>query len=169
MLSQQNKYALDLFELKTKQLIFMDSFPITLRIYLVPKLNVLTISRNQCEVTTVDDLLSNLIDYDDSGKHLSFKETQQIVSGSDERLYKWLHSYAGLHLRQPGSTHLEGIKFVESGIQDQQMTSFNLFTKIYQRAISRAILNWQTKNLHHAINEMPKMFQNVKEFQIFSV
>jgi len=40
------------------------------------------------------------------------KETQSIVSGTDERLYKWLHSYAGLHLDATSSTVLNDIKYV---------------------------------------------------------
>jgi len=37
-----------------------------------------------------------LIDFNDEGKQLPLKETQKIITGSSERLYKWLHTYAGL-------------------------------------------------------------------------
>lgn len=68
-----------------------------LRIYLVPKLNVLTIEKRSGE-TSIDHLLTNLVDFYDEGKQLSFKETKTILALSEERIYKWLHSYAGLHL-----------------------------------------------------------------------
>jgi hypothetical protein len=46
LLTAYNKFALNqIFDLKTRELIHLKSFPIILRIYLVPKLNVLTISK----------------------------------------------------------------------------------------------------------------------------
>lgn len=43
-----------------------------LRIYLVPELNILTISKVVVpgDSTTIDHLLTNLVDYDDEGKQL---------------------------------------------------------------------------------------------------
>jgi len=76
----------------------LKSFPVLLRIYLVPKLNVLTIEKRQGD-TSIDHLLTNLVDFYDEGKQLSFKESRSILAHSDERIYKWLHSYAGLHLQ----------------------------------------------------------------------
>jgi len=59
--------------------------------------------------------LTNLVDSNDEGKQLAFKETKSIISGSDERLYKWLHSYAGLHLTSTSQTsQLEKIQFASA-------------------------------------------------------
>ena len=62
MLAAWNKYSLNqVIDQKTRELIYLKSFPITLRIYLVPKLNVITVSKHSGELT-VDDLLTNLIE-----------------------------------------------------------------------------------------------------------
>jgi hypothetical protein len=56
----------------------LNTYPITLKIYLVPKLNILTIAkdeRSDAMTTTIDDLLSNLIDFNDDGTNLQIKES----------------------------------------------------------------------------------------------
>jgi hypothetical protein len=97
-----NKFAItEVLDQKQKEVIMLNTYPITLKIYLVPKLNILTIAkdeRSDAMTTTIDDLLSNLIDFNDDGTNLQIKESQQIVSKSNDRVYKWLHTFAGLHV-----------------------------------------------------------------------
>lgn len=69
-----NNYALtDVLDQKQKEVIMLNTYPITLEIYLVPKLNVLTIAKDErgdAMTTTVDDLLGNLVDFNDDGTNL---------------------------------------------------------------------------------------------------
>ena len=69
-----NKFAItEVIDQKQKEVIMLNTYPITLKIYLVPKLNILTIAkdeRSDAMTTTIDDLLSNLIDFNDDGTNL---------------------------------------------------------------------------------------------------
>jgi len=75
-----NKFVLtEVLDQKQKEVIMLNTYPITLKIYLVPKLNILTIAkeeRSDAMTTTIDDLLSNLIDFNDDGTNLQIKESQ---------------------------------------------------------------------------------------------
>ena len=55
LLSAASKNALNsVLDQKTRELIFLKSFPLTLRVYLVPELNVLTITKSCKTETTID-------------------------------------------------------------------------------------------------------------------
>lgn len=158
LLAPFNKYALaNLLDLKARELIYLKSFPITIKICLVPELNVLTISKDSGDIT-VDQLFANLVDYNDEGKQLQFRESASIISGSHERLFRWLHSYAGLHLATLTPRSLEQVVFSTEQHAATNLTSRDLFSKIIQRATSRSILNWQSDRLVYIVNEMPTIF-----------
>ena len=116
---------------KTRELIFLKSFPLTLRVYLVPELNVLTITKQCKSETTIDQLLTNLVDINDEGKQLQFRESKSIISGSEERLYKWLHSFAGLHVAATSRSKLpEKVKFLTGPQDEPNVTTREIFTRI---------------------------------------
>jgi hypothetical protein len=79
------------------------------KIYLIPELNILTIEKvnEKGNEHSVDHILTNLFFDEDEGKQLAVKETKKIISGSDERLYIWLHNYAGLSVLNVGKANLE--------------------------------------------------------------
>lgn len=43
----------------------LDAYPIAFNIYLVPKLSILTISKDDKGKASIDDILENLIDFND--------------------------------------------------------------------------------------------------------
>jgi len=53
---------------------------------------------SESESITTDALLSDLIGNSDEGSQLMIDELSSITSTSEERLYKWLHTLAGLIL-----------------------------------------------------------------------
>ena len=70
-------------------------------------MNVLTISvatGADNDLLSTDALLTDLISLTDQGNQLMLEEIDEIVSMSQERLYKWLHSLAGLELDFAQST-----------------------------------------------------------------
>lgn len=74
----------------------MKMFPLRIRIQLVPQLNVLTIDLEN-EVFSTDDILSDL-QINDKGNNINVKDMKTIISDTNERLYEWLHNWAGLYL-----------------------------------------------------------------------
>ena len=62
----------------------------------MPQLNVMTIDLEN-EVFSTDDILSDL-QINDKGNHINLKDMNTIISESNERLYEWLHNWAGLYL-----------------------------------------------------------------------
>jgi hypothetical protein len=74
-----------------------------------------------------------LIDFNDEGKQLPLKETQKIIAGSNERLYKWLHTYAGLAIQSIVPLELEQIKYKLDDRFPANLTSRDLFVKIMSR------------------------------------
>jgi hypothetical protein len=60
---------------------------------LVPKLKTLTLSLSSSNAQ-IDTILSNLIDFNDTGDR-AISETEKL-SATSERVYKWLHAFAGL-------------------------------------------------------------------------
>jgi hypothetical protein len=43
-----------------------------------------------------DHLLGNLFGTRDAGQQIKTKETEEIIAGTGERMYKWLHQLAGV-------------------------------------------------------------------------
>lgn len=96
--SQSSKYAIkEILTAKSKEEISLAAFPLRLRIFLVPGLNVLTV-QVVCEKATTDQILGDLLSFEDQGSQLMIKESEIITSDTSERMYKWLHSLAGLQL-----------------------------------------------------------------------
>ena len=81
---------------QTKNQIQMQLFPLRIRIQLVPQLNVLTIDLEN-KIFSTDDILSDL-QIQDRGKLINLKDIKNIYSESNERIYEWLHNWAGLYL-----------------------------------------------------------------------
>ena len=50
------------------------------------------------ENVTTDQILSDLLTPEDQGSQLMLEESQMITSQTQERMYKWLHTLAGLQL-----------------------------------------------------------------------
>ena len=63
----------------------------------MPGLNVLTV-QVVCEKATTDQILGDLLSFEDQGSQRMIKESEIITSDTAERMYKWLHSLAGLQL-----------------------------------------------------------------------
>ncbi len=49
------------------------------------------------EVFSTDDILSDL-QISDRGNLINLKDLKTIISDTNERLYEWLHNWAGLYL-----------------------------------------------------------------------
>lgn len=67
-----------------------------MRIYLVPQLNVLTVEFEN-KIFNTDDILTEM-QLNEGGKQISLKDLSSIKADSNERLYEWLHNWAGLYL-----------------------------------------------------------------------
>jgi hypothetical protein len=74
----------------------MQLFPMRLRICVVPALNVLTIDFEN-KVFNSDTILSDLLS-GEVGKQIKIKDLKLITSETNERIYEWLHNWAGLFL-----------------------------------------------------------------------
>ena len=77
---QSAKFAIkQVLSSKSKEEISLAAFPMRLRIFLVPELNVLTVQIVSDNVTT-DQILSDLLSPEDQGSQLMLEETQMITS-----------------------------------------------------------------------------------------
>jgi hypothetical protein len=47
---------------------------------------------------SADELLGNLFGERDLGQQVRTKETEEVITNTSERMYKWLHNLAGLKL-----------------------------------------------------------------------
>ena len=95
---QSAKFAIkQILSSKSKEEISLAAFPMKIRIFLIPELNILTV-QVLGENCTTDQILSDLLNSEDQGSQLMIEETQMITSQTSERMYKWLHSLAGLQL-----------------------------------------------------------------------
>jgi len=66
-LNAANRYSIqNILNKKNKELISMTAFPLKIRIFLVPHLNVLTTDLNSDHFTT-DQILGNLLSFNDEG------------------------------------------------------------------------------------------------------
>lgn len=74
----------------------MQLFPLRIRIQLVPELNILTVDFKN-KMFDTDSIMTDLF-VEDSGKQIRVKDIQTIITESNERLYEWLHNWAGLYL-----------------------------------------------------------------------
>lgn len=74
----------------------MQLFPLRIRIQLVPELNILTVEFKN-KMFDTDSIMTDL-SVEDSGKQIRVKDIQTIITESNERLYEWLHNWAGLYL-----------------------------------------------------------------------
>ena len=150
----------------------MQLFPLRLRIYLVPLLNVLTIEADS-KMFNTDSLLSGLLS-DHRGDQLRVKDLDLLNSESTERLYEWLHNWAGLFLEvsQPSRGLPEVPVFKTLVSEDQNKLSTNhIFSRIWQRMLSRAVLNLQIDHFQDKLTflrDVAEEFKKVKEFQILS-
>lgn len=91
-----NQFSIGILKDKTKTEIGLQMFPLTMRIFLIPELNVLTVEFKNKTFTT-DQILGDL-SIKDLGKQVRVRELQAINADSNERLYEWLHNWAGLFL-----------------------------------------------------------------------
>jgi len=74
----------------------MQLFPLRLRIQLVPALNILTIEFENRTFTT-DAILSDLV-LSEKGQQIKLRDIKLIQNETNERIYEWLHNWAGLYL-----------------------------------------------------------------------
>ena len=98
--NSSNMYSINsILSKKSREQLSEQSFPVTLYIQLVPELNILTISvANEDEFVTTDALFGDLLGQTDQGAQIMIDEIAKIVAMSQERLYIWLHTLAGLSL-----------------------------------------------------------------------
>ncbi len=68
----------------------MQLFPLRMRIYLIPQLNVLSIDFEN-KIFNTDDILTEM-QLGESGQQIKLKDLNTIKSDSNERLYEWLHN-----------------------------------------------------------------------------
>lgn len=155
------------------------ALPIQLRIFLVPQKNILTIDCCSGSFGT-DEVLGNLVDFEDEGKQIRTQELELMQLDSSERAYLWLHSLAGLSLAfssQSQSTLQEMPHFVTGENEVERMlaasgkplvTTNHIFGRIWQRLASRSILALQIKHLESGkfLDEVTQQFTKVKEFEI---
>lgn len=80
--------------------ILQSYFPLTMRFFLLPDLNVLTVQLVSTTHTT-QKLLANLFSDRDLGQQLRIEETEEITARTNERMFKWVHSLADLKLAFP--------------------------------------------------------------------
>ena len=132
LVNSQTKHALyEVLDQKTRELIILKSFPIVLRIFLVPELNILTIKSSSKTEVTIDQLLTNLLSVNDEGKNLKFRESYSIISGSDERVYKWLHSFAGLHLKATSNNQLvDRVQYLTGVVNEPSIATRDVLTAV---------------------------------------
>jgi hypothetical protein len=63
---------------------------------MVPQLNVMTIDLEN-KIFATDDILCDL-QIQDRGHLINLKDQKTIVTETNERIYEWLHNWAGLYL-----------------------------------------------------------------------
>jgi hypothetical protein len=63
---------------------------------MVPQLNVMTIDLEN-KIIATDDILCDL-QIQDRGHLINLKDQKTIVTETNERIYEWLHNWAGLYL-----------------------------------------------------------------------
>lgn len=89
-----------------------------------------------------------------------------------ERLYEWLHNWAGLYLEvsQP-SRGLPDVPFpyFKPLVSDSQigLSAHQIFKKVWQRMLSRSILNLQVEHFAEKLTylkDVAEEFKRVKEF-----
>ena len=95
-----NKFEIEhILSSETKHYVSSTALPLCIRVFLIPDLNVLTVEcQSGNKNLATDEVLGNLIDFDDLGKQLRTQELETIRAGSSERIYQWVHYLAGLHL-----------------------------------------------------------------------
>ena len=77
---QSAKFAIkQVLSSKSKEEISLAAFPMKIRIFLVPELNILTV-QVLGENCTTDQILSDLLNTEDQGSQLMIKETEMITS-----------------------------------------------------------------------------------------
>ena len=146
-----NRHAISsILSQKSKDSIADKCFPLSFYIQLIPALNVITIMAQAPPLEgfsgLTDSLLTNLtIVEKDEGSQLMIDELSQIQSLTQERLYKWLHSLAGLVLPFSATEHSLGKSPLFSTSTDLVVTHAELSTKglinrIWQRSFSQQLL-----------------------------
>ena len=144
--------ASHLFSAKERNAIIDNSFPFTLRVFLIPELNVLS-----CQVVsdhlTADQLLGNLFGERDLGQQVRTKETEEVITNTSERMYRWLHNLAGVKLafNSTQETLQELPRFVacrieSDGESDELVTTKQVFRQMWQRIVTIEALNKQTSH-----------------------
>jgi len=86
----------------------------------------------------------------DNGKLLKLKDLQTIVSDSNERMYEWLHNWAGLYLDVQKSQFIKDSATVPSFKFDDEsgcLSTKLIVSRIWQRLISKSVLNLQLNHL----------------------
>jgi hypothetical protein len=120
----------------------MQLFPLRIRIQLVPQLNVMTIDLEN-KIFSTDDILSDM-QIQDRGKLINLKDIKTICSESNERIYEWLHNWAGLYLdiQKPMSIK-ESNQMAKFNLDEDQpsISTKLILSKIWQRLISKSVLN----------------------------
>lgn len=169
-----NSYSIKMLNEQTKSQIIMQLFPLRFRIYLVPRLNVLSI-RADNKLFDTEQLLSGLFT-GQAGEQLRVKDLQLLNASQSERLYEWLHNWAGLYLEvsQPSRGLPEGpYPHFRPHVSDSQiaLSTHHIFKKLWQRMLSRSILNLQVDHFAEKLTflkDVAEEFKKVKEFLLMS-
>eukprot|EP00347_Sterkiella_histriomuscorum_P007800 403347513 len=167
-----NTFSIEQLSNQSKEDIMVKIFPLVVRIFLIPELNILTIELRNENLST-DDILSKL-NLNDKGKQLNLIQLEDIVQSSKERVYQWLHNLAGLYLdTSPVSQTLVNPQFIlqsenQAKMEDQQYISTKLIiSKIWQRLVSKSVLNLQIDQFaahKKFIKEVKEMFTKNETF-----
>ena len=142
--------ANQLFSAKERNAIIDNCFPFTIRIFMIPELNVLS-CQLVSEHFTADQLFGNLFGERDLGQQIRTKETLEVITNSTERMYKWLHNLAGVKLAFTSSQEtLEELpRFVACKMEtdadgEELVTTKQVFKHMWQRIITIEALSKQT-------------------------
>ncbi|TNV84672.1 hypothetical protein FGO68_gene6114 [Halteria grandinella] len=169
-----NIHSLKLVNEATKSSILFSIFPLRLRIQLIPDLNVLTVEFDN-KTFKSDQILAQLSS-GDSGKQLKVKDLSDIIQDTNERIYEWLHNWAGLYLevQKPQRSLPPPEGFIPSYKTDYIETAETISTKfiihrIWQRLISKSVLNLQIGQFLERqayLKEVAEEMERVMEFKL---
>lgn len=125
------------------------------------------------EVFSTDDILSDL-QISDRGNLINLKDLKTIISDTNERLYEWLHNWAGLYLDIQKPFSMKEANQVPTFKFDEESSTIStklIISRIWQRLVSKSVLSLQINNLVDNKQILPEVlaeFKTVKEFQMLS-
>lgn len=145
----------------------MQLFPLRLRIQLVKDLKVLTIDFEN-KVFDSDQVLSGLMLHDKGDQLLQNSDILRVNATTNERIYEWLHNWAGLYLdvQRPLGDWTPVFSTQEHG---NSLSTKAVISRVWQRLVSRYVLDLQLTHFLEKqafMREVVEEFKTVKEFQL---